>query len=274
MTDAGLARLGGLVELEVLWCGNAEVTDAGLASLVKLKKLDVLELNGNPGVTDEGVRFLSENLPGLKHLLVSRTGVTDAGLDYLNGFTGLEGLQVEGQGAKITNAGLARLAGLVHLEVLNAGRSGVTDNGLGHLQGLRKLRWLNLNGTAIGDARPASLNCFNPEGSPAEPGPSSVTPRFPFNSSIELLRLLGSLTGVGDLCIAAPQHLELNQVAQPRQACVGHARVLKSDLTHSRQTREVGKNGVVHPFAGEVHFPRLRPSSTIGRSPLAVRARL
>jgi internalin A len=152
ITDAGLTRFEGLADLECLWLDHAHVTDIGLASLVKLKKLVILNLNGNPGVTDEGVRFLSVSLPGLKHLMVGGTMVTDAGLAHLSGFHGLEGLQIPGQGAKITDAGLAHLAGLTHLEVLNLSDSGVTDAGLGSLRGLKKLRWLNLSGTSITDA--------------------------------------------------------------------------------------------------------------------------
>ncbi len=152
VTDAGLARLESLGQLGVLWLGDAKVTDAGLPSLVKLRKLVILNLIGNRGVTDQGIRFVSLNVRGLKHLMVSRTGVTDVGLAHLDGFAGLEGLQMEGQGAKFTDAGLARLAGLSHLEVLNAGGSGVTDAGLESLGELKMLRWLNLSETAVGDA--------------------------------------------------------------------------------------------------------------------------
>ncbi len=152
ITDRGLARLGELADLEVLWAGSPKLTDAGLAGLVKLRKLTILNVSGSLGVTDDGVKFLSSNLPGLKHLLLSYTGVTDAGLAYLRGFDGLEGIQIDGQGVKITDAGLAHLKGLDRLEVLNLSGSGVTDSGLTHLQGLRKLRWLNLRGTAVGDA--------------------------------------------------------------------------------------------------------------------------
>ncbi len=151
VTDAGLAQLEGLADLEVLWVSKANVSDAGLSSLVKLKKLGILNLNGNPGVTDQGVHFLSLNFPGLKHLLLSGTKVTDAALADLRAFTALEGLQIEGQSAKITDSGLARLRGLTHLEVLNVAGSRVTDAGVGNLQSLKRLRWLNLNRTTVGD---------------------------------------------------------------------------------------------------------------------------
>ncbi len=152
ITDAGLSRIEGLADLQCLWLEHAHVTDVGLASLAKLKKLVILNLNGNRGVTDEGVRFLSVSLPRLKRLMVGGTMVTDAGLAHLSGFHGLEGLQIPGQGAKITDAGVAHLAGLTHLEVLNLSDSGVTDAGLVSLRGLKNLLWLNLNGTSITDA--------------------------------------------------------------------------------------------------------------------------
>ena len=151
VTDAGLAQLAGLADLEVLWVDKANVTDAGLPSLVKLKKLVILSLNGNPGVTDQGVHFLSLNFPRLQHLLVSGTKVTDAALADLSAFTALEGLQIEGQSAKITDSGLTRLKQLTYPEVLNIAGSGVTDSGMGNLQSLKRLRWLNLDRTAVGD---------------------------------------------------------------------------------------------------------------------------
>jgi internalin A len=152
ITNSGLTQLEGLADLEVLWLDHAHVTDIGLPSLVKLRKLVILNLMGNRAVTDDGVRFLSVSLPGLKHLMVGGTMVTDAGLAHLSGFHGLEGLQIPGQGAKITDASLAHLAGLAHLEVLNLRDSGVTDAGLGSLRVLKKLRWLDLSGTSITDA--------------------------------------------------------------------------------------------------------------------------
>ncbi len=151
VTDAGLAQLAGLADLEVLWVDKANITDAGFSSLVNLKKLVILSLNGNSGVTDQGVHFLALNLPGLKHLLLSGTNVTDAALTDLSAFTALEGLQIEGQSAKITDSGLAHLKRLTHLEVLNIAGSGVTDAGVGNLQSFKKLRWLNLDRTAMGD---------------------------------------------------------------------------------------------------------------------------
>ena len=152
VTDAGLSQLEGLSELEVLWVSHAHITDSGMASVVKLRKLAILDLIDDPRVTDEGVRFLASNLPGLKHLIVSRSSVTDAGLAHLQGFPALEGLQIQGQGRMITDAGMARLWGLAHLEVLNLSDSGVTDEGIAQLQGLKKLRWLNLSGTAVSDS--------------------------------------------------------------------------------------------------------------------------
>jgi hypothetical protein len=160
ITDAGLARLDGPANLDALWVSYSGLSDAALPHLVRFRKLNVLMLNGNPRVTDEGVRYLARHLSSLRHLIVGETGVTDAGLASLGGFDALEGLQIDGQGARISDAGLEHLVGLEHLEVLNLSGSGVTDAGLASLQALRRLRWLNLSKTGITDAALAKLSRY------------------------------------------------------------------------------------------------------------------
>jgi Leucine-rich repeat (LRR) protein len=151
VTDAGLARLDGPADLEVLWLSGARVTDAGLRSIARLRKLEILDLNRNVGVTNDGLRVLSENQTGLTHLMVGDTSVTDEGLVHLTKFRRLVGFQIGGQGAKLTDAGLARIAEVPQLEVLNVRGSSITDAGLEKLAKLEKLRWLQASTTAITD---------------------------------------------------------------------------------------------------------------------------
>ncbi len=64
MTDAGLARLATLPQLEYLNLYGTKVTDAGIAKLAankQLKKLFVWQT----GVTPAGAKKLEEAVPGL-----------------------------------------------------------------------------------------------------------------------------------------------------------------------------------------------------------------
>ena len=77
VTDAGLARLSGLTELETLSLTHTRITDTGLANFRGLKRLQTLEPVNFTDVSDEGlavpasgtagllVRTMNRKLPGL-----------------------------------------------------------------------------------------------------------------------------------------------------------------------------------------------------------------
>ncbi|MDB6074193.1 MAG: Leucine rich repeat-containing protein [Verrucomicrobiaceae bacterium] len=81
VTDAGIATLAKLPNLERLHLENTKVTDTGLASLTGLKGLEYLNLYGTK-VTDAGIAKLAANKE-LKKLFVWQTGVTQAGAKAL-----------------------------------------------------------------------------------------------------------------------------------------------------------------------------------------------
>jgi hypothetical protein len=81
LTDAGLAKLTGLVELQLLGLSRSKVTDAGLEHLKGLTRLEKLYLNGLR-VTDSGLEKL-HGLSALRELEAFDTGVTQAGVDAL-----------------------------------------------------------------------------------------------------------------------------------------------------------------------------------------------
>ena len=62
VTDAGLARLSGLTELETLSLTHTRITDTGLANFRGLKRLQTLNLNFTD-VSDEGLAALRAELP-------------------------------------------------------------------------------------------------------------------------------------------------------------------------------------------------------------------
>ena len=83
VTDAGLAALAKMTNLERLHLENTKITDAGLASLAGLQALEYLNLYGTK-TTDAGVAKLA-TAKGLKKLFVWQTGVTQAGAKALEG---------------------------------------------------------------------------------------------------------------------------------------------------------------------------------------------
>jgi Leucine-rich repeat (LRR) protein len=78
LSDAGLAHLEGLDNLEELRFYSTNVTEAGLVHLKGLTKLEWLNLIGTQ-ITDEGLAHL-EGLTDLKILELKNTKVTDAGV--------------------------------------------------------------------------------------------------------------------------------------------------------------------------------------------------
>ena len=123
-TDADVALLAGLTELEGLFLENTQVTDAGLAHVAGLTTLEWLYLDD--------------------------TQVTDAGLVHLAGLAKLQLLNLHN--TQVTDAGLVHLAGLPQLKALNLRHTQITDVGLVHLAGLTALRMLDLTNTVVTDA--------------------------------------------------------------------------------------------------------------------------
>ncbi len=81
ITDAGLAHIKGLTQLELLYLKGSQVTDQGLALLAGLASLEKLDLSGTK-VTSAGLVHL-KGLTSLKLLRLARTGVRDEGLENL-----------------------------------------------------------------------------------------------------------------------------------------------------------------------------------------------
>jgi beta-lactamase regulating signal transducer with metallopeptidase domain/Leucine-rich repeat (LRR) protein len=148
ITDAGLEHLKGLTKLEDLRLYRVAITDVGLEHLKGLTGLRRLDLIGTK-VTDAGLANLKV-LNGLQDLSLSGPGITDAGLVHLKGLAALQDLDLDG--TQVTDAGLVHLKGLTTLQGLDLTGTKVTDVGLAHLQGLTALEYLGLDGTQVTDA--------------------------------------------------------------------------------------------------------------------------
>ncbi len=104
-SNADLAYLEGLSELQRLYLWRTKVTDAGLVHLKDLKGLQALSLF-QTSVTDAGLKNLA-GLTELQWLDLGDTQVTDAGLVQLKGLTKLRKLSL--MRTRVTTAGVAEL---------------------------------------------------------------------------------------------------------------------------------------------------------------------
>ena len=105
VSDAGLAHLARLSQLQWLWLDRTKITDAGLVYLKGLTQLKVLYLNDTQ-ITDAGLAHLA-GLKQLEALILDFTQITDAGLGYLAGLTQLQRLELVG--TKVTDEGVEKL---------------------------------------------------------------------------------------------------------------------------------------------------------------------
>jgi hypothetical protein len=92
ITDADLAHLKGLPDLQTLYLTGTSVTDEGLSELQGLSKLRTLSLDGTQ-FTDEGLKPLGR-LKNLEYLNLKDSQVTDLGLVHLKELANLKCLQV------------------------------------------------------------------------------------------------------------------------------------------------------------------------------------
>lgn len=153
MTDAGLSRLEGLTDLQLLCLPDTQVGNNGLAHLKGMGQLWMLIL-WKTKVGDSGLSHL-KGLTRLRTLDLSDTEVTDAGLEHLEKLANLEGLSLAG--TRVTDAGLIHLKGLTRLRALLLDNTTVGDEGLAHLKGLVGLRTLQVSRASVSDAGLAEL---------------------------------------------------------------------------------------------------------------------
>ncbi|MCE5229858.1 hypothetical protein LLG95_09710 [bacterium] len=131
VTDADLALLDKLPDVENLDLTNTSVTGAGLIHVRGLKKLAYLGL-WNTQVDDEGLKNI-QHLTKMWGLVLDNTKVTDAGMVHLKGLTNLtEWLGLTD--TRITDKGLKHLTRLKKLRSLNLRRTQVTPAGVKELQ--------------------------------------------------------------------------------------------------------------------------------------------
>ena len=147
-SDAGMAHLSRLVNLEELWLDfNREVGDGTMRAVSGLTKLRVLRFHGAP-VTDDGIREI-RRLMELEDLQLGHARVGDPALEIIGGFTKLKTLDL--QHTNVTDAGMAHLSSL-KLEWLCLKGTNTSGAGLASVADMPDIEWLFLSGTRIDDA--------------------------------------------------------------------------------------------------------------------------
>ena len=111
VTDADLAPLAGMTDLEVLDLSYTKVTDAGLKHVAKLTKLKQLSVYGTK-VSDAGLVHL-KGVTSLETLFLAETVIGDKGLEHLTGLGSLQAVELDQ--TQVTDAGLMSLGKLTKL---------------------------------------------------------------------------------------------------------------------------------------------------------------
>jgi len=149
-TDAGLAHLAGMTQLEDLGLIDTRIIGDGFAHLPHLK---TLSLSGSR-VTDEQLSYL-KNLPDLTCLYLRDTRITDAGLAHLEPLVHLVQLQLKN--SPIDGSGFVHLESLPDFQVLIAEETRLNDACLTSLKTLKRLRHVSLIDTMVTDEGAADL---------------------------------------------------------------------------------------------------------------------
>jgi len=172
--DAWMAPIGKLTNLKVLrFTNNGKLTDAGMAQLAGLKNLETFSFVGTQmtgkayaqfegftkvtrvshrgsSIDDEGLRQLCDHLPNLESISLAHAKFTDAGAPHLAKLTKLKGLELGT--SKATPQALKAIAKLP-LESLQLGEGFESVACIPLIKDIASLRRLTLtNAQAITDA--------------------------------------------------------------------------------------------------------------------------
>jgi len=159
LTDATLAHIAGLTNLEEITLSGTGITGSGLVHLAGLGKLRSLSIPNTP-LGDAGLANLGR-LAGLKRLYIGGGSYTDTGIASLSSLTSLTEL---GMGADAcSDACLANLSGLKRLETLQIDGPQITDAWLDRMATMKSLRQVMIGGGRVSDEAIARLHRSLPE---------------------------------------------------------------------------------------------------------------
>jgi Leucine-rich repeat (LRR) protein len=142
-----LTAIPGLRVLQLDHPGNL-VTEAGLADVARLTELEHLRIRGG-NIGDEGLKAICE-MPNLKILNLPQGKFTDAGLAHLKELPKLQSLRIGSP--NVTDRGIAELKEFPSLLRVHLIDIPISDKGLADLEAIPKLESLYLDGAKISDA--------------------------------------------------------------------------------------------------------------------------
>ena len=181
LTDAGMAQLAGLKNLENFSFVGTQMTGKAYARFEGFTKLTRVSHRGSL-IDDEGLRQLCDHLPNLESLSLAHAKFTDAGAPHLAKLTKLKGLELgtskatpqalthiaklpleylqlgEGFESGAAIAFIKDIATLRRLTLTNA--QGITDTDLQALAGLTQLTHLEIGKMPLPDERIPALKPF------------------------------------------------------------------------------------------------------------------
>jgi Leucine-rich repeat (LRR) protein len=130
LSDEHVGRLTSLANLTSLGLWQTQIGNDGLKIIGQLRNLSYLSVEGNRGVTDNGLAHLI-GCERLSWLGLSYTGVSDNGMRHL---AALSLTRLDLKGTKITNAGLQHIARIKSLRTISLANTRVTDTGVTEFQ--------------------------------------------------------------------------------------------------------------------------------------------
>ena len=150
-SDPGLEKVSKVTSLKRIYMWNAtDVTDAGIAHLASLQNLEYLHCSES-GITDAAFETFVQ-LPRLAGLSLQNNSFTDKALEHAGEMIQLQQLTMGLGNLQVTDKGVAYLTNLQQLERLGIQHSQITDVGLGYLKVLLKLKTLWISGANVTEA--------------------------------------------------------------------------------------------------------------------------
>ncbi|HEX7379707.1 MAG TPA: hypothetical protein VF278_21465 [Pirellulales bacterium] len=150
ITDATLAAVAGLPNLERLMLSRTRVTGDGIGELRRARKLTNLDVNFDPPDEQQPVNLPRPHLRGigklaqLKQLVIWGRSLAGRDLEDIAGLTSLEYLQLA---MPVDDAGASALTRLTRLSGLRIEGGVLTDPGIKQLSYLSRLRFLEVEGS-------------------------------------------------------------------------------------------------------------------------------
>lgn len=146
----GLEYLSALKDLQGLNLYNNRLSDDAMTPIAKLVRLQKIDLENNPGITDHGLAMLNKR-SRLKNINLTGTAVTDSGMVALLKLKYLDTLYL-GNSSSITDEALKTLVRHRHLKRITLRRTKVSERGLRILLNSRSLVELNLPGMNVSES--------------------------------------------------------------------------------------------------------------------------